>query len=79
LKRTCLSRRAKRLVRTITDKAREIHVENVQDNDAQGGKLFCDQQREVNLRPVGNDPGHYKFLLLPEPQAGAYNFRFFGE
>jgi len=61
----------------ITDKASENPVENVQDT-LKAQVIFGDQQREVTLRPVWNDPGHYKSDFYPTA-AGAYTFRFFGE
>lgn len=52
-------------------------VENLADT-LKAEVIFGDQQRELALRPVFRDPGHYKSDFYPTA-AGAYTFRFSGE
>jgi hypothetical protein len=40
--------------------------------------IFGSEQRDMELRPVWNDAGHYKAHFYPT-QSGAYTFRFYGE
>jgi hypothetical protein len=40
--------------------------------------IFGSEQRDMELTPVFNDPGHYKAHFYPT-KAGAYTFRFYGD
>lgn len=61
----------------ITNTATGQPVENLADA-LKAQVVFGSQQRDLTLRPVFRDPGHYKSDFYPTA-AGAYTFRFSGE